>query len=194
MLRLLRILIVPVLCAGLAACGGSSDGDDPSPATAQPGAGRQEGTAPRADTRRADAGSLSVIRGWAAAQGKGDTTKAASFFALPTIVANGSDPLRLTKPSQIRGFNKALPCGADITRAYDAGRYTVVTFRLTRRPGADCGEGTGGSASTAFQIRAGKIAQWLRVPDALADQGSAPRAPSPQTPPDEDPGEERPVV
>ncbi len=49
----------------------------------------------------------------------------------------------------------------------------VVTFVLVERPGADCGAGTGATATTAFDVRGGKIVRWIRVPE-----GAEPNAPS----------------
>ena len=66
-----------------------------------------------------------------------------------------------------------------LTRAGSAGDYTIGTFRLTERPGGNCGSGTGHSARTAILVRKGRISGWYRLPDA----GTTP------TPPPSDSGE-----
>jgi hypothetical protein len=108
---------------------------------------------------------VSVIRGWANALRVGDLNRAASYFALPAIVQNGTPPIRITTRGQVREFNRLLPCGAVLVRTARHGRYIDATFRLTGRVGGDCGPGAGGVAATAFVIRGGKIAEWRRLPD-----------------------------
>jgi hypothetical protein len=123
-----------------------------------------------------------VIRGWADALAAGDVGKAASYFALPAIVANGTPPVRITSRAQAREFNALLPCGARLIATARHGIYTYATFRLIDRVGGDCGAGTGSLAATAFRIRDGKIAEWLRLPDAGSGQpppSAPPPAPSP---------------
>jgi hypothetical protein len=107
-----------------------------------------------------------VIRAWADTLRHGDVAKAASYFALPALVENGTPPLRLTTRAQVRAFNASLPCGARLLRVHSASRYTTAVFRLTERPGPGrCGEGTGRTARTTFVVRNGKIREWRRVPD-----------------------------
>ncbi len=125
-----------------------------------------------------------VIRGWADSERAGDTSRAASYFALPAIVANGTPPLRLATRSEVVAFNRALPCGAQLLRTVADRGYTVATFRLTNRPGASCQGAEGAVAYAAFRVRDGKIAQWIRVPGEAAPgimappvPGGAPRAP-----------------
>ena len=128
----------------------------------------------RSPRRDADRSPSSVIRAWANTLRRGDVTAAASHFALPAIVQNGTPPLELTSRAQVRDFNAALPCGARVLRTYGSGRYTTAVFRLTERPGAGrCGSGTGLTARTKFLIRDGKIREWRRVAD-----GPAPSTPS----------------
>lgn len=111
------------------------------------------------------ASDASVIRDWAQALTVGDLSKAASYFALPAIVQNGTPPIRITTRAQVRAFNKLLPCGALLVKTARRGRYIDATFRLTNRVGGDCGLGSGQVAATAFVIRDGKIAEWRRLPD-----------------------------
>jgi hypothetical protein len=130
---------------------------------------------------------VSVIRQWSAALNAGDLNRAASYFALPAIVQNGTPPVRITTRAQARLFNELLPCGARLVRTSRHGVYIDATFRLTNRVGADCGAGRGEIAATAFVIRDGKIAQWRRLPDPGRQP---PHAPTP--PPG--PGSRRPAV
>jgi hypothetical protein len=104
-----------------------------------------------------------VIRTWADTLRAGDVEAAARLFALPARVANGEPPLSLTTRAAVEAFNASLPCGARLVRTRRRGRYTIATFRLTERPGGDCGAGVGDIAATAFRLRGGKIVEWLRV-------------------------------
>jgi hypothetical protein len=124
----------------------------------------------------------SVIRAWARALTAGRLDQAASYFALPAIVANGTPPVRITRRAQAREFNRLLPCGARLVTTARHGRFTYATFRLTERVGGNCGTGAGASAATAFLIRNGKIAEWLRLPNPGSGQpppSTAPGAPAP---------------
>ncbi len=121
---------------------------------------------------------VSVIRDWADALRAGHVDQAASYFALPALVANGTPPVRLTDRPQVRQFNASLPCGAELVATARHGVFIYATFRLTDRVGGDCGAGTGSPAATAFLIRHGKIAEWLRLPNP----GSEQQPPSPPSP------------
>jgi hypothetical protein len=128
---------------------------------------------PSSPPDRSDAG---VIRAWADTLRRGDVAGAAAYFTLPTLVQNGTPPLALYTRTQVRQFNRALPCGARLLRTYPSGRYTTAVFRLTERPGAgSCASGTGQTARTRFLIRNGKIREWRRVADEPAP--GAPSAP-----------------
>jgi SnoaL-like protein len=110
-----------------------------------------------------------VIRAWADALRGGDVERAARFFALPSVVSNGTPPITLRSRAAVRLFNDSLPCGAVLERTYREGRYTAAVFRLTERPGPGrCGTGTGARARTAFVVRDGKISQWRRLPEPEA--------------------------
>lgn len=186
---------------GLAACGGGGDRDG----------GRRAGTtsrreavpAPADRVQPAGAAATSVIRMWSAALAQGEIDAATAYFAVPSIVQNGTPPLRLATRSAARVFNLTLPCGAQVLRTVRAGRYTVAEFRLIERkgPGAGCGSGSGGRAGTAFVIRDGRIREWRRIAtvprvgDAIPeggvvpDDGAPPREqprPSPARPADPD--------
>jgi hypothetical protein len=110
-----------------------------------------------------------VIRGWSDTLRSGEVNKAASYFALPSVVENGTPPITLRSRVEARGFNVALPCGAKLLRTSSAGRYTTAVFRLTDRPGrgGGCG-GVGSIARTTFVIEDGKIKEWRRVSDEPA--------------------------
>jgi hypothetical protein len=136
----------------------------------------------------ADAGDVQVIKSWADELRAGDITAASERFALPSIVQNGTRPLRLTNRQQVEAFNQSLPCGARLTAATTHGKYTIAAFVLTERPGeGQCGNGVGEQAKTAFVIQGGLITQWQRVVDT--GQPPLPQRPPPDqaTPPDQGP-------
>ena len=110
--------------------------------------------------------SVIVIDEWVRTLAKGDVKGAAQFFALPSVVENGTPPLTLRTRTDAIQFNRSLPCGAKLIGAEPRGRFIAATFRLTERPGpGTCGAGVGATARTAFVIRDGKIVQWRRLPD-----------------------------
>jgi hypothetical protein len=115
-----------------------------------------------------------VIAQWARALTAGKLDRAASYFALPAIVENGTPPVRVTTRAQVREFNRLLPCGARLVSTTRHGPYIYATFRLTDRIGGGCDGGTGTLAATAFRLRNGKIVEWRRLPNP----GSGPRTPA----------------
>jgi hypothetical protein len=130
---------------------------------------------PKSPPARAGPSPSAVIRAWANTLRDGDVKGAARYFALPSVVSNGTAPVVLRTPAEVRRFNASLPCGAKLERTYRAGRYTAGVFRLTERPGPGrCGTGAGRRASTAFLISGGKIRQWRRLPDSAPQPPSAP--------------------
>ena len=119
---------------------------------------------PVPDRKPAAAADVAVIRGWADALRHGQLERAVRYFAIPSVVSNGTTPIRLTSRKDVRFFNRTLPCGAKVVKTEDTGAFVVATFRLTERPGPGvCGAGVGGTASTAFLIRRHRIVQWRRV-------------------------------
>ena len=127
------------------------------------GCGGDEPAAPAAEQ---------VIRGWADTLRSGDVDGAAEFFALPSVVANGTPAVVLRTRAQARSFNAALPCGARLLRTTSSAGFTTAVFRLTERPGPGaCGQGTGMTARTTFVIRDGKIREWRRVADTPSAPG-----------------------
>ena len=112
----------------------------------------------------ADQGDLEVIEGWSDTLREGDVRGAAGFFALPSVVQNGGAPLTIDSLADAIAFNRSLPCGAKVISAKTFGDLTRVTFRLSDRPGGDCGSGAGERASTLFDVEQGKIVEWRRLP------------------------------
>ena len=113
----------------------------------------------------ADQKSVRVIEDWAGALADGKVEKAASYFAIPSVVANGSSPVRIRDRSDAETFNESLPCGAELVEAEGHAGFILATFELKERPGPGrCGTGTGETAGTAFRIEGGEIAEWRRIP------------------------------
>ena len=176
-----RLAKAPLLCfLVLAGCGGSGDGDaksdrpaaatpkpaDDSKAEASPGGGSSSArkrplTGPVTKAERA------VVRGWADALRRGDVERASSYWGVPAIAANGTQPFRLVTRRAVRQFNEGLTCGARLESVERDKTYVLATFRLTSRrdrPGA-CAQGVGNRARTLFLLRDGKIVQWIRAGD-----------------------------
>lgn len=160
------------LAAGASGCGGDSSGTaakSPARSTPAPPAGGHP-----APGRPGDVG---VIRNWADALRAGHPERSARYFAVPSFAQNGTPPLLLRSSAAVLAFNRSLPCGAELLRTRMTGRYVVATFRLTDRPGGQCGQGVGGTAATAFRIQHGRIVEWRRVD--VPRQGGALPAPLP---------------
>lgn len=115
------------------------------------------------DVGDASPGDVEVISGWVDALRAGDTEEAAGYFAIPSTAENGPLLTKIDSKQAAVAFNESLPCGAKLISARSEGDFTTATFRLTERPGGDCGTGTGGKASTSFEIEGGKIVEWRRV-------------------------------
>lgn len=119
----------------------------------------------------ADHEGVQVIEDWADTLSSGDVEGASGFFAVPSVVSNGTPPITLDTEAAVKAFNQSLPCGAELVKAVPDGDRIDATFRLTDRPGGDCGAGAGGLAGTAFEITDGKITKWERLDDlAPGDQ------------------------
>lgn len=147
------------------------------------------------------AAAVAVIRDWSAALRHGDVRGAARYFALPSLMVNGTDAaggaivITIGSLADAEAANVSLPCGAQLVSADQRGRYVNALFRLTGRPGlggSNCGTGVGQTARTNFVIVDGRIVEWLRAPDDPGDNSTpavpaqpqpAPSpAPSPTTP------------
>ena len=142
-----RVWIAPLVALGLGACG-TSDSERFSlttPGTDDPVVQQVDGSeTPRRGKPTRD--EVSVIRGWADALRAGRVNRAASFFAVPTIVLDGTNPQRtLPDMTAVRDFNRGLPCGAMLVRtSRGEGSFVVATSRLPERPGPGrCGGGVG---------------------------------------------------
>jgi hypothetical protein len=171
-----RIGLVLVVL-GAAGCG-SQGGDarerfDPPPRTATPTAQPPGGADDLTAAEPITAGERAVVVGWTDSLRHGRVSRAARYFALPSVVANGTPPLRVRTRAQAEAFNRALPCGAEVVSLRrTVHHYVLATLRLTERPGpGSCGTGTGALARTAFRVERRHITQWLRVPTAAEQQG-----------------------
>jgi hypothetical protein len=179
------VVAVLVACAVLG-CGGSSK---PAP---RPQTLAQKDPAPippRSDlalppnvpdhpTGPAEGESRRVINAWLRALRRGDVTRAAHFFALPSKFQNVTPVLTVDSERERIAVNLSLPCGAKAVDMGGAGAYTIVTFKLTKRPGGDCGSGVGGTARGAIRVEHGKITEWYRLPDKPGGDQQAPPAAS----------------
>ena len=141
---------------------------------------------PPQPAKHASAADTRVIKAWTNELRKGHVAKAAHYFGLPALVENNTPPVRLVSHKDLLLFNASFPCGAKFHRAVKIGRYTTVVFKLTNRPGGECGQGVGHAAATAFVIRKGKIVEWHRIDERLVPPegvvpptgNSAPEAPT----------------
>ncbi len=174
-----RLATVLMLCLlALAGCGGGGDDGDGKaerPAAATPKAGDGEAElSPRGSSSRerpptgpVTKAERAVVRGWADAIRQGDVERATSYWSVPAIAANGTQPFRLVTRRAVRHFNEGLTCGARLESVERDKTYVLATFRLTNRrdrPGA-CAQGVGNRARTLFLLRDGKIVQWIRAAD-----------------------------
>jgi hypothetical protein len=123
-----------------------------------------------------------VIKGWTDTLRHGDVVAASRYFAVPVLVQNSGDALRLHSRAEVEFFNRTLPCGAFLVRSQRRGVYTIGVFRLTERPGGACGSGVGGVAAVAFIVHANHITQWRRLADVPRSDGPEPDAPAPVDP------------
>lgn len=166
---------VTALALGAVACGGGDGGDrraDATPsATAEPETSAEPESTPDAGagTRSSppDPADVRIVRAWADTLRAGRVHAAARYFAVPSLVSNGTPPIKLETRAEAEFFNQTLPCGAKLidTEAAPHG-FFIATFRLTERPGpGECGSGAGETARTAFRVRRGHITDWLRVQD-----------------------------
>jgi hypothetical protein len=136
-------------------------------------------TVPDRATGPADRAATRVIRRWLAALNRGDVTRAAHFFALPSKFQNTGTPVLTVDSERERiAVNLSLTCGARAIETGGAGRYTIVKFRLIDRPGGDCGTGVGNTARGAIRVARGRIREWYRLPDEPGGAPAAPAAPS----------------
>jgi hypothetical protein len=154
--------VLAALALGVAACGGDDDGDRPR-AAASP----SPSATPAPESEAPDPADVEVVRAWADTLRSGDARAAARYFAIPSLVSNGTPPIKLETRAEAEFFNLTLPCGAKLIDTEPAPHgFFIATFRLTERPGpGECGSGTGETARTAFRVRDEHITDWLRVRD-----------------------------
>jgi hypothetical protein len=163
-----RVWVPLLLALGLPACGGMSDSERFSlrtPGTDQPIVREIEGSQ-KIRTGKPTPAEVAVIRGWADALRAGHIAQAARFFAVPALVADGTNPLRrLKNRNAVVEFNRGLPCGAKLQHTQrGASSFVIARFRLTERKGSGaCGTGVGDAAYTAFLIEGHRILQWRRA-------------------------------
>jgi hypothetical protein len=127
-----------------------------------------------------------VIQAWSEALRHGHVLAAARYFSIPSVVQNGF-PAFLTSRAEVRQFNRGLACGAKLLGVRRGAAHAVLaTFRLTTRPGAECGTGKGALAAAKIIIRRHLIIEWLRADDqvdpAIAAKTGTP-APTPTSTP-----------
>jgi hypothetical protein len=139
---------------------------------------------------RPAAADVAVIRAWSDALRRGDLRTAARYFALPSVMVNGTDAsgaalvIAIGTRGEAEAANASLPCGAQFISADQRGRYVNALFRLTGRAGvggSSCGTGVGQTARTNFVIAHGLIVEWIRAPDDPGDNGGS-TAPAPANP------------
>ncbi len=158
----------------VAGCGSSSSQDrrdqrtPPARATASAQSGGSSGAPDRSlnATEPVTRVEERVTRGWASTLRHGHVARAARYFALPSVVSNGFDPVRISTRAQARAFNRILTCGAQVVALQRQVHHLVLTtFRLVDRPGPGAQPcSRGGTAQTAFRVEHGRITQWYRVP------------------------------
>jgi hypothetical protein len=159
--------LLAALALGAAACGGGGgDGERPR-ASATPTATAEPEPTAEPESTRPEPADVRVVREWADTLRAGRARAAARYFALPSLVSNGTPPIKLETRAEAEFFNRTLPCGAKLIDTEPAPRgFFIATFRLTERPGpGKCGSGTGETARTAFRVRNDHITDWLRVQD-----------------------------
>jgi hypothetical protein len=129
-------LVLALLLALLAGCGGGSDGSPES-----------------------------VVRAWSKALNAGDNQSAADLFAPGAEVVQGPVVIRLRTHADAVVWNAGLPCSGKIVALSTRGATVTATFLLGDRPTSAC-DGPGHHATAVFRIRGGKIVLWHQVPNA----------------------------
>jgi hypothetical protein len=161
------------------------------PALPENGAGQAEVPTPGPTGIRPRPAAVAVIRAWSDALRRGDVGGAARYFAIPSVMINGTDAggsalvIPIGTADEAVQANASLPCGALLLSADQRGRYVNALFRLTGRPGlggSTCGTGAGQTARTNFVIAQGRIVEWIRAPDDPGDNGTPPGPPVPAVP------------
>lgn len=108
---------------------------------------------------------MKVIARWLKVLRSGDERRAASFWATGAKFQNLTPVLTIDTPIEKLAIQKSLTCGATIKEAGGPKPFVVLVFRLTQRPGGDCGSGVGHTARGAIRVARGRIVEWYRLPD-----------------------------
>jgi len=155
------------------------------------GAGQAYVPAPGPTGIRPRATAVAVIRQWSEALRRGDVGGAARYFAIPSVMINGTDAgggavvIPIGTAAEAIEANASLPCGALLLSVDQRGRYVNALFRLTGRAGvggSTCDTGAGQTARTNFVIAGGRILEWIRAPDDPGDNGTPSSPPAPTVP------------
>jgi hypothetical protein len=180
-------LVVAAAVVGSAGCGssgsasssrtGAATHDEPAPIPPRSDLALPVGV-PDRPTGPAAADAKHVINGWLRALRRGDISAAAHYFALPSKFQNGTPVLTIDQEEERIAITLSFACGARAVAMGAAGPYTIVTFRLTDRPGAMCGTGVGARARGAIRVAGRRIREWYRLPDRPGGEQRAPPAPS----------------
>lgn len=149
------------------------------PAAAAAGGGRTNGGDGQAQAQTRGGGApspavVAVIRNWSSQLAGGHVAAAATYFATPSLLqVDPSQPgVTLRTRADVVAANQAFPCGAKLVTSRVVGGYVDALFVLGNRPGGGpggCGAGTGQTARVAFQIKSGRIVEWLRIPNEPGD-------------------------
>jgi hypothetical protein len=174
--------LVALSAATATACGGAKQRTTPSPQ--QVASDLAPLTPPKDDlalpsgvpdraTGPAAVASRRVIDDWLKALRRGHIKTAAHYFALPSKFQNATPVLTVNTEQERVAVNTSLSCGAVATAMGGAGAYTIVEFRLTKRPGGVCGSGVGGTARGAIRVERRLIKEWYRLPDQPSAEQAA---------------------
>jgi hypothetical protein len=143
------------LAAALALGGCSLGGGDEA---------RQSGGSTSPRQREPD--EAAVIRAWSGALNDDDYDRAASYLA-PNAIVEQTREIRLPDREAAIGFNRSLPCKADVTDVEDEGETVLAAFRLRDGTGGPCD----GTARVRFTFRDGKFSEWRQLPEPAQPQG-----------------------
>jgi hypothetical protein len=169
--RSAAVWVASATAIALAGCGGGHSSTTPTTTLADRQAVPQRSeldpplSVPDRATGPAAPEARRVINAWLRALRHGDVERAAHYFALPSKFQNATPVLTVDSERERIAVNLSLPCGAKAREMGGAGAYTIVEFELTKRPGADCGTGVGGTARGAIRVERRRIKEWYRLPD-----------------------------
>lgn len=121
----------------------------------------------------ADPEQLKVVERWLSALTNADIPAAADTFADGAKVQNLTQPLILADRVDRIAFNRAFPCGAEVSAASSVEGYLIVIYRLTDRKGSGC-DGPGGSAASTIKVEKDRMTEWFRLPNPLDERPEGP--------------------